>query len=264
MICNITGKDNKTVKFIKSLKKKSNRMEQRKFVAEGRKLSLEAFEYASKSIYCVVATEDFCEKEPEIVKKAEDVCGKVFVVAAHVFDEISDTETPQGILTVVNMTEEEFEPVEGSKNVVVLDGVSEPGNLGTVIRTAEAFGFDGIYLMKGCADIYSSKTVRSTMGSVFRMRFKTGCEINDLKELQKNGFALVSTTPEGEVTLEQLKIPECCAVIIGNEAHGVSDAVLEISDIRVKITMDGLAESLNAAVAAGIAMHWIKNCNKKD
>ena len=180
----------------------------------------------------------------------------------NVFDEISDTETPQGILAVVNMSGQEFRHVDGTQSIVVLDGVSEPGNLGTVIRTAEAFGFDGVYLMKGCADIYSSKTVRSTMGSVFRMSFKTGCEIKDLKELQNDGFSLVSTTPGGEVSLEQLKAPERCAVIIGNEAHGVSDDVLAISDMRVKITMDGLAESLNAAVAAGIALHWIKNCNK--
>lgn len=262
MICKITGKDNKTVKFIKSLKKKSNRMEQGKFVAEGRKLSLEAFEYAAESIYCVVVSEDFAEREPEIVQKAENVCDKVFVVATNVFDEISDTETPQGILAVVNMSGQEFRHVDGTQSIVVLDGVSEPGNLGTVIRTAEAFGFDGVYLMKGCADIYSSKTVRSTMGSVFRMSFKTGCEIKDLKELQNDGFSLVSTTPGGEVSLEQLKAPERCAVIIGNEAHGVSDDVLAISDMRVKITMDGLAESLNAAVAAGIALHWIKNCNK--
>ncbi len=263
MICRITGKDNKTVKFIKSLKKKNNRMEQGKFVAEGRKLSLEAFEYAAKDIYCVVVSEDFIEKEPDVVKKAEHVCGKVFVVATHVFDEISDTETPQGILTVVNMSGQEFKPVGGMQSVVVLDGVSEPGNLGTVIRTAEAFGFDGIYLMKGCADIYSPKTVRSTMGSVFRMRFRSGCEIGDLEELKKNGFTLISTTPEGEISLEQLRVPERCAVIIGNEAHGVSDEALGISDIRVKITMDGLAESLNAAVAAGIALHWIKNCNRE-
>lgn len=263
MICRITGRDNKTVKFIKSLKKKNNRMGQGKFVAEGRKLSLEAFEYADKNIYCVVVSEDFAEKEPDVVKKAENVCDKVFVVANHVFDEISDTETPQGILTVVNMNDQEFKPVEGMGSVVVLDGVSEPGNLGTVIRTAEAFGFDGIYLMKGCADIYSSKTVRSTMGSIFRMRFKTGCEIKDLEELRKDGFALISTTPEGEVSLEQFRVPERCAVIIGNEAHGVSNEVIEISDIRVKITMDGLAESLNAAVAAGIVLHWIKNYNRE-
>ncbi len=263
MIYKIIGKDNKTVKLVKSLKKKNNRIEQGKFVAEGRKLSLEAFEYAAENLYCVVVDEEFFEKETDIVKKAETVCDKVFVVSTKVFDEISDTDTPQGILTVVNIDNHVFEVSNHTRSIIVLDGVSEPGNLGTVIRTAEAFGFDGIYLMKGCADIYSSKTVRSTMGSVFRMKFRSGCQIKELQELQKKGFSLISTTPNGEMYLEHFRASERCALIIGNEARGISDEVLRISDMRVKIAMDGLAESLNAAVAAGIAMHWIKNCSNE-
>ena len=108
MIYKIIGKDNKTVKLVKSLKKKNNRIEQGKFVAEGRKLSLEAFEYAAENLYCVVVDEEFFEKETDIVKKAETVCDKVFVVSTKVFDEISDTDTPQGILTVVNIDNHVF------------------------------------------------------------------------------------------------------------------------------------------------------------
>ncbi len=260
MIVEITGKDNKTLKFIKGLKKKNNRIEQRMFVAEGRKLALEAFEYVPQDIYCTVVTREFLEKEAEIMAFAESICNKIFVVSAQVFDDISDTDTPQGILTVVKMSAKEFTLSEGARDIVILDGVSEPGNMGTVIRTAEALGFDGIYLMKGCADIYSSKTVRATMGSVFRMKFKTGCELTDIEELQKKGFRVISTTPGGETVLEELSVMGKTALVIGNEAHGVCSKMLELSDLRVKITMQGLAESLNAAVAAGIAMHWIKNC----
>ena len=263
MVLKITGKDNKTVKLCKALKKKSTRFEEGKFVAEGRKLALEAFTYAEKGIYCVIATEDFAQKEPDVIEKAEKVCDKVFLVSDSVFDDISDTDTPQGILVVANMSREEFEPDQSSRNIVVLDGVSEPGNMGTVIRTAEALGYDGIYLMKGCADIYSSKTVRSTMGAVFRMKFRTGCDSQDIVQLQNSGFSVIATTPSGEVALETLKVPEKTAVIIGNEAHGVCDELLGLSQVRVRISMDGLAESLNAAVAAGITMHWIKNCGSK-
>lgn len=259
----ITGKDNKTVKLCKALKKKNTRFEEGKFLAEGKKLALEAFAYAKNGIYCVVATEDFAQKEPEIIRQAEKVCDKVFLVSESVFAHISDTDTPQGILVVANMKDDEFEPDENSRSIVVLDGVSEPGNMGTVIRTAEALGYDGIYLMKGCADIYSSKTVRSTMGSVFRMKFRTGCSPQDIDELQSRGFSVIATTPGGDVALETLEVPEKTAVIIGNEAHGVCDELLELSQIRVRISMDGLAESLNAAVAAGITMHWIKNCRSK-
>lgn len=260
MILEITGKDNKTLKLIKALKKKNNRIEQGKFTAEGRKLALEAFEYVPQDIYCTVVTREFLEKEAALVARAEDICGKVYVVSGQMFDDISDTDTPQGILTVVNMSDKELTLSEDVRDIVVLDGVSEPGNMGTVIRTAEALGFDGIYLMKGCADIYSSKTVRATMGSVFRMKFKTGCDLTDIEELQKIGFTVISTTPGGDAVLEELSVRGRTALVIGNEAHGVCSQLLDLSDLRVKITMDGLAESLNAAVAAGIAMHWIKNC----
>lgn len=259
MILEITGKDNKTLKLIKALKKKNNRIEQGKFVAEGRKLALEAFEYAPSDIYCIVVTREFLEKEAEFMVVAESVCDKVFVVSEQMFNDISDTDTPQGILAVINMTAKEFTLSETARDIVVLDGVSEPGNMGTVIRTAEALGFDGIYLMKGCADIYSSKTVRATMGSVFRMKFKTGCDLTDIEELKKDGFTVISTTPGGETVLEEMSVKGKTAVVIGNEAHGVCSRLLELSDLRVKITMEGLAESLNAAVAAGIAMHWIKS-----
>lgn len=263
MIQRITGKDNKTLKLIKSLRKKSNRSEQKKFVAEGKRIVREAFEFVPQSIHSVVVSEVFFEKEVEFVKRAEVVCDKVMVVSEQIFTDISDTDTPQGVLAVVRMPQEEFFADENAKDIVILDEVSEPGNLGTVIRTAEAFGFDGIYLMKGCADIFSPKTVRATMGSVFRMKFRSNCTGEDIKLLKAEGFSIVSTTPSGEDLLESFKAPKKTAVVIGNEAHGICGDILENSDFRVKISMDGLAESLNAAVAAGIAMHWIKNCKEE-
>ena len=262
MITKITGKDNKTLKFIKSLKKKNNRTECGKFVAEGRKIVAEAFEYVPEDIFCVVMTEEFLTKEPEIAEASQRVCDKVFIAERQAFCDIADTDTPQGILAVVNMPDSEFEPDGNTRDIVVLDGVSEPGNMGTVIRTAEALGFDGIYLMKGCADIYGAKTVRSTMGSVFRMKFKTNCSVEDIRDLQNREFVVAATTPGGEVCLEEMKVPEKTAVVIGNEAHGVCDEILGIADMRVRISMEGLAESLNAAVASGIVMHWIKTCKE--
>lgn len=262
MITRITGKDNKTLKLIKSLKKRNNRVETGLYVAEGRRISEEAFKYIPDSIFCVVMTEDFFCREAAIAERAQELCNKVYVVSGQAFADIADTDTPQGILVVAEMPGKDFVPDADAHNIVVLDGVSEPGNMGTVIRTAEALGFDGIYLTKGCADIYSLKTVRSTMGSVFRMKFRVNCNVEDIKELQKQGFSIVSTTPGGDICLEKMQVPEKSAVVIGNEAHGVCDDILAISDMKVRISMDGLAESLNAAVAAGIALHWIKNCGK--
>ena len=258
MVTRITGKDNKTLKFIKSLKKKSTRLEFGKYVAEGRKIVAEAFEYVPKDIFSIVMSEGFAESEMKTVLRAQELCDKVFILSEQAFVDIADTDTPQGILAVINMPKTEFLPDEHTGDIVVLDGVSEPGNMGTVIRTAEALGFDGLYLMKGCADVYSSKTVRSTMGSVFRMRFRTNCSVEDVTELQKKGFCVVATTPGGEIAMEKMEIPSKTAVVIGNEAHGVCSEILDASDMRVRITMEGRAESLNAAVASGIVMHWIK------
>ncbi len=260
MIYNISSKDNKKLKFIRQLKKKNHRTDAKKFIAEGKKIVCEIFEYASDRLFCIVISEDFFKKEPAIADIADKHCDSVYLVPDHIFSDLSDTDTPQGILAVLDMAKDDYFPSSSDRRIVILGGISEPGNMGTVIRTAEALGFDGIYLMKGCTDIYSPKTVRSTMGSLFRMRFRANCTIEDITDLQKSGFSIISTTPLGETALEGFKAPERLAVIIGNESHGVSDELLQLADSRVKITMDGMAESLNAAVAAGIFLHWLKNC----
>ncbi len=257
MIENISSKDNKTLKLIRQLKKKNGRADNRKFIAEGIKMVREALVYVPKDLCCVVASDELFAKEPELIKSCDAACGRVYLVPECVFDELSDTDTPQGVLAVINWKDKQFNAGDSERRIVVLDGISEPGNMGTIIRTAEAIGYDAIYLMKGCTDIYAPKTVRSTMGSIFRMNFKSGCTASDIDELKELGFTVIATTPSGVVALEEYKAPEKCAIIIGNEAHGVSQEIMEKSDVGVRITMDGMAESLNAAVAAGIVMHWI-------
>ena len=258
MIYNITGKDNKTVKLINKLKKKKGRDENGRFIIEGRKIVQEAFQYAAEGIYCIVVSNEFCKTEPEFIRQAEKLCSHIYTVPENLFKDISDTETPQGVLAVLEIPNNAFLPQDDSRYVLILDGISEPGNMGTVIRTAEAFGFDGIYLMKGCTAIYAPKTVRATMGSIFRMKFRTGCGIDDISQLQDMGFTVLATSPLGNMPLEQLEKFPKTALVIGNEAHGVSEEVMNMANCGVRITMDGLAESLNAAVAAGIAMHWVK------
>ncbi|MBE7032107.1 MAG: RNA methyltransferase [Ruminococcaceae bacterium] len=258
MINNISAKDNKNLKLVRQLKKKNGREDNHKFIIEGRKMVIEALEYAAEDICCVVVSDEFCARELQLVQNCDKVCGRVYCVPKSLFDELSDTDTPQGILAVMEQNTEEFVPDGDSSRILILDGVSEPGNMGTIIRTAEAIGFDGIYLMKGCTDVYAPKTVRSTMGSVFRVKLKNGCTAQSLEELKNMGFSLIATTPSGSIALEGYKAPLKCAVIIGNEAHGVSDEVMAIADTKIRITMGGMAESLNAAIAAGIVMHWLK------
>ncbi|MBR5155386.1 MAG: RNA methyltransferase [Clostridia bacterium] len=260
MINIISSKDNKNLKLIRQLNKKSFRADTGQFIAEGKKIVLEVFEYASDKLCYIVVSDTFSKKEPSVLETASKHCENIYIVPDNIFADLSDTNTPQGILAVLNMSDDVFTPTPCTRHIVVLDGISEPGNMGTVIRTAEALGFDGIYLMKGCTDIYSPKTVRSTMGSLLRMNFRTNCTLQDVEDLKNMGFSIIATTPGGNVCLEDFNVPEKLAVVIGNEAHGICDDLLSLADNRVKITMNGMAESLNAAVAAGIVMHWLKNC----
>lgn len=260
MVSYISSKENKTAKLIRQLKKKSIREKTGQFVAEGRKIVLEALKYVPQNVICIVVSDEFCEKEADILVQLSNFCGNVYRVPQNLFAELSDTDTPQGVLAVLAIPENSFVPDSGTDSIIILDKISEPGNMGTVIRTAEALGYDAIYLMQGCTDIYSPKTVRSTMGSLFRMNFKANCTAEDILSLKELGFSVVATTPAGNTVLETFEASPKTAVVIGNEAHGVSDEILQMADYRVKISMDGMAESLNAAVAAGIVMHWLKSC----
>ncbi len=261
MIYNISSKDNKNLKLIRQLNIKKFRTESHKFIAEGKKIVLEALEYASDRLSSIVLSESFFKKDSKLAECFKSSADSIYIVPDNIFAELSDTDTPQGILAVLDMSENCYSPTSQDSRIVVLDGISEPGNMGTVIRTAEALGFDGIYLMKGCTDIYSPKAVRSTMGSLFRMKFRTNCSLDDIAALKSKGFSVIATTPSAEAILESFKAPDKLAVVIGNEAHGIGDTLMSMADHRIKITMDGMAESLNAAVAAGIVMHWLKSNN---
>ncbi len=258
MIYNISSKDNKNLKLVRSLMRKSARTKEGKFIAEGRKIVSEAMDYGADLVEFAVMNQSFCEKESETAEKVQR-CTDVYVVPDHIFNGLCDTETPQGVLVVLRMKKQSAQLLGSEKNVLILDGISEPGNMGTIIRTAEALAFDKIYITKGSADIYSPKTVRSTMGSLFRMDICCECDLEAVKAIQREGFFIAATSPQGRETLEGFKTPDKIGVVIGNEAHGVCDEIMTIADTTLKITMDGMAESLNAGIAAGIVMHWIKN-----
>lgn len=259
MLSIIKGKDNKTVKAVKALRKKSERLKNGCFIAEGKRIAEEAMRFCADRIRFVMVSEHFAGGESALMSELENGKITAYEVSDKVFAEIADTDTPQGILAVVDMPSSEYMPSSETRNIVVADGVSEPGNMGTIIRTAEAFGFDAIYITKGSADLYAQKTVRATMGSIFRMNFRTDCSAEDILRLKQDGFELAVTSPAGEVAVEGFERAERQALVIGNEAHGASRELMNGADVRLKITMDGMAESLNAAVAAGIAMHAVKN-----
>ena len=245
----ISSRDNKIIKLLISLQKKSGRVKHSLYIAEGKRLCNEAFIWAKDKIDFIVVSDSFY-KENNVDLNDTDI----YILPDDLFSKVSDTETPQGILCVLkyNLTPSSL---SGSDNILILDGVSEPGNMGTILRTAEAMGFFDIYITKGSADIYSPKVIRSTMGAIFRLNFHFADNYNFIDTLKKAGYKIITTALHNSINLDETTVYSKNAIVIGNEANGVSSTIMEKSDIITRIEMAGNAESLNAAIAAGIVMY---------
>ena len=174
------------------------------------------------------------------------------LLPAHVLAAVCDTKTPQGIAAVVRV----HHTARLGKRLVALDGVQDPGNVGTILRTADAAGFDGVLLSEQCADVFSPKVLRATMGSVFRMpMLHTAALQQELTRLAGEGYSILSSQLDGTPFYERQGVAEWFVLVIGNEGNGVSPAVQATATHRLRLPMRGGAESLNAAVAAGIMMY---------
>lgn len=258
MISFISGKDNKILKTVRSLHRKKGREQTALYFAEGVRLVGEAIEHIPDSIQFILVAKSYADKFNEEIKKLDTDGLIVYITEDRLFNDACDTQTPQGIAAVLKMPSYDEIDFSGMSYVLLLDGVSEPGNMGTIIRTAEAAGIELICITDGSADIYASKVVRSAMGSLFRMKFlKAG--IDTIADLKKSGFKILATALENSVPIDSVERIDKKVIVIGNEAHGVSKEVLDASDIAIRIDMCGEVESLNAAVAAGIAMYMLKS-----
>ena len=181
---------------------------------------------------------------------------KLYCVSDAVMKKIADTDTPQGIIAVCKVQDVTLDKLlSKGEMLLVLDRVGDPGNLGTMLRTADAAGIGGVVLLKGCVDIYAPKTVRSSMGSLFHVPVVSGvAEDKFIAEAKDAGYELLVTSLEGADNLYKADLGGRIAFVMGNEAGGVSASLLERADKRVFIPMAGRAESLNVAMAAGIVM----------
>lgn len=246
----ITSAENSAVKLLKKLSKKKFRQDEGLFIVEG----LRACSLAVESPFDIDSfylSDSFLSSH-----KCADKFWEQFscsVMPNKIFNSCSDTETPQGILCVAKIP-------SLSRNLnkscyVYLDNVRDPGNIGTIIRTADALGFDGVLLSEGCADLYSPKVVRSTMGSVFSVDTVCDCNASILSDLKRRGYRiLASALSEHCVDLYRATWGEKLIFVLGNEANGVSDEILNLSDCTVKIPMYGSAESFNVSIAAALLM----------
>jgi TrmH family RNA methyltransferase len=252
------GKQNlnkEEIKLIKKLQMRKYRDETGIFVGEGVRLASEALrEDNSRAEVQYVVT---CKQEAEIREIFGDISerGKDFVryVPPQVFDAIAETRNSQGVLVVCKIPPRaNAADIAGKSNIVMCDGISEPGNLGTIIRTAECAGVEAVALSAGCADPYGGKVVRATMGAIFRLLVMPD---SDLPLLIREGkFRGIAACVDGDNMLYDADLSGKTAIVVGSEARGISENVLAECETRVKIPIFG-GESLNVSIATGVIIY---------
>lgn len=261
MIMTISSKDNEKVKLTKSLLKSKNRIKESKFLIEGFRILTQAIDCKADLEY-VFINENFENKEEhiEFLKVLQDKKINIYKTTNKIFNDFIDTENTQGIVGVVGIKENKVEDIlnEDCRFVLILDRIQDPGNMGTIIRTADAAGIDAIINLKGCVDIYNSKVTRSTMGSIFDMKIINMTQEDAVKELKNRKFDIVSSYLDTNNFYDKVEYNYKTALVIGNEANGVNDELIQKSDTLVKIPIYGKAESLNAAISSAILMYEIK------
>lgn len=256
----ITSTANAQVKQLAQFIKKSKaRTEQGVYVVEGVKMFQEA---PRDEIVKVYISEELYQKGTisldglpyEVLKK-------------EVFDHVADTKTPQGVLCVLKQKEYTLEALLQAETplLLVLENLQDPGNLGTMMRTAEGAGVTGVILSRGCVDMYNPKTIRSTMGSVYRVPFLYTDDLPEmLDRLHENGITTYAAHLKGTGFYDEESYTEPTAFLIGNEGNGLSDEIAGKASRYLKIPMEGQLESLNAAVAAAILMYEASRQRRKE
>lgn len=255
----IKSKDNNLIKDIRKLNERKYREQKNQFLVEGFRFILEALQ----SDFCVPLI-FVSENQKDRWRRFEINSNlqkntKVYWVSKEVFKSLSSTENPQGIIAVVNNKSIEIEYKNGF--YILIDRIQDPGNLGTIIRSADASNALGVILIKGTVDAYNQKTLRATMGSIFHVPIISNVNYNVVNELKEDGFKLIVSSLDTKNNFYDINLMNKSIIAVGNEGQGVSDELFELADYKVKIPMPGRAESLNASVAASIMMFEIVRQN---
>lgn len=247
----ITSKNNAKVKNVVALQKHAKaRAEQKTYVVEGLKMFAEL---AQERIVEVFATSEFADEYAKLLRGLS-----VELVDERIFTQMSDTKTPQGILCVARQVEYQLDDLLKAEKpfLLVLEDLQDPGNVGTIFRTAEGAGVDGIILSKQCVDIYNPKTIRGAMGSIQRVPFLYAEDLIEvLEQLREAKITTFAAHLAGIKLYDQQDYRGGSAFLIGNEGNGLSEKLTSVANELIKIPMDGKVESLNAAIAATVLMY---------
>lgn len=250
----ITSSNNKKIKELLKLKDVKNIKKEKKYIVDGLHLVEEAVK--NEVALEIFVVENFLKNLDFINKNI-----KVNVIDEAVAKHITDTVNNQGIFALCKISEKKIF-LDNYNDIIILDRIQDPGNLGTIIRTADAFGYDCVILGKGTTNMYNQKVMRSMQGSNFHIDCFDNIDIVEFMDKLED-YEIYATSLTGKYYLEDIhKKPKKSAIILGNEANGVSDDILSKVNNPIKVNMSGVAESLNVAVTSGIIMHYLKNILK--
>jgi len=257
----ITSTANPQVKNLILLNKKAKaRREQGVFIVEGRKMCEEAPDSLIQKIYVSETFAASAENKLLLEGKTHEI------LSDSVFKAVSDTQTPQGILTVVSMPEWNLENYLTKENTsfLLLESIQDPGNLGTMLRTGEGAGITAVIANKTTVDLYNPKTIRSTMGSIYRVPFIVVDDFEKtIGDLKDNGIQMYAAHLKGSVPYDQPDYRGSTGFLIGNEGNGLTKETAELADAYIRIPMEGKVESLNAAIAATLLMYEVNRQRRK-
>ncbi|NLZ48965.1 MAG: RNA methyltransferase [Clostridiales bacterium] len=254
----IQSKDNKLIKEIKKLKERKYRDNYQKFFIEGFRFVEEAFKAHAK-VDCLLVSETQAEKYMSFLESVN--LKDKYIVKDNLFRDICSTENPQGMAAVISKAQQQCDFSEGL--IVLTDKVQDPGNMGTIIRTAHAVGAKAVIYSLGTVDPYNEKTLRSTMGSIFYLPIIEDKNLELVSQLLSQGYKLVASSLKAEDNFYDVKYGDKIIIAVGNEGNGISDKVEAMADIKVKIPMPGGAESLNVSVAASVMLYEVLRQNLK-
>ncbi|WP_238442595.1 TrmH family RNA methyltransferase [Desulforamulus reducens] len=248
------------MKLVKKLAQRNFRQKERKLAVEGIRFVEEALS-STWQTEILLYTDQACQAQRGkiLLDLARDKGVEVLAVSDAIMKELSDTETPQGMLAVLRQPDYTLEDIirpDQKPLVVIVDGVQDPGNLGTIIRSADAAGASGVILLKGTVDIYNPKTLRATMGSLFHLPVIQVSDVNEaLEYLASIGVTLLVGEPAGGIPVFKANLQTPVGIIVANEGAGPREEIFRYNHQKITIPMPGCAESLNVAIATSIILY---------
>ncbi len=245
------------LKYYTSLKVKKYRTAERKFIVEGLRIVKELIK-SPYEIELILVTKNFLEREKGFVQTLEKDSTPLEIISEKEFKKLAETETPQGILAVALMPSEKEDTEVKGNIVVALDDISEPGNLGTILRTCNWFGIKDVLLSPQTVELYNPKVLRASMGAVFYLNVKTLHLRPELLRLKEEGYAIIVADMKGKNVFDFTPVPQKAVLVFSNEARGVSEEIRKTANEILTIPKFGDVESLNVAAATAIIIAEFK------